>query len=195
MLGQIKAVATVPELKAAIDDFFENLKLARTKGQLQIAIDTYKRRLDNLRTRGIIGESQYRNLRLTIPMAADYAWAKKAGEVGTPAEVRAGVAEKTPGEWATEKGYVKEAEESWLKDIALKLLYASPAALALEAASPGVFEWLPDAIAEVFWERVKELAGLLELKIPKWLWLLVGLGALGTAGLFAGGYFLAKLKK
>lgn len=159
----------IPELAAIHREFFANLEAARTREQLDIAIAAYKRGLDDLRARGIIIESHWRTLRLAIPMHADYAWAKKAGEVGTPAEVRAGVAKKTASDWAVEKGYVKEAAEVGVLD---------------------VLKYFPEALKEVAAERLKEIAGIVELKIPKWGWGLLILGSLGIAALFAAGYAL-----
>lgn len=167
MLGQED---TIPELAAVHKEFFDKLKAAKTRMQLDLAIAAYKRGLDDLVARGIIIESHWRTLRLAIPMHADYAWAKKAGEVGTPAEVRAGVAEKTTSDWAMERGYVKEA-----------------------AGKPGILDilkHLPEALKEAIGERIEEIAGIEKGIIPKWGWGLLVLGSLGIAALFAAGYAL-----
>ena len=171
MLGQ-KAEDTIPELAIIHKEFFDKLKAARTRMQLDLAIAAYKRGLDDLVARGIIIESHWRTLRLVIPMRADYVWAKKAGEVGTPTEVRAGVAEKTAGDWAMEKGYVKEAQE------------------AAGLLSLATLSFLPEELKNIIEKRIGEIAGIVELKIPKWAWGLLGLGVLGIVALFATGYAL-----
>lgn len=168
MLGQ-EAEDTIPELAAIHGEFLDKLKAAKTRMQLDLAIAAYKRGLDDLVARGIIIESHWRTLRLLIPIRADYIWAKNAGEVGTPAEVRAGVAEKTAGDWAMDKGYVKEAAEVGILD---------------------VLKYLPEALKEVIGERIGEIAGIEKGIIPKWGWGLLVLGALGIAALFAAGYAL-----
>lgn len=165
MLGQ-EAEDTIPELAIIHKEFFDKLKAARTRMQLDLAIAAYKRGLDDLVARGIIIESHWRTLRLVIPMRADYVWAKITGEING----------KSIAQWASETGYVEEAARGywkyWDREVA------------------GFVKALPEAMQEVVQERIKEIAGIAELKIPKWAWGLLGLGVLGIVALFATGYAL-----
>lgn len=172
MLGQANKI---PELVAANEELFEYLRKVRTRGAMELAAELYKKKLANLRDRGIITKQRYGRLSSAIPMRVDYAWAKATGEVGTPAEVKAGTAKMTPARWLKEKGYL---DRSFMEMLAQDFPLVAAAA------------YYPQALVEVAEKRIKQLAKLPKIaaepkRWPWWAWALIG-----TAGLGAGVYVL-----
>ena len=175
MLAQ--AAEEIPELRELNNELFDELTRIKTRGGIELRLKIYKRDLDDLRNRKIITGQQYEKLSSAIPMRVDYAWAKKTGEVGTPAEVKAGIAEKTPAQWLKEKGYL---DRSFMEMLAQDFPLIAAAA------------YFPGALAEVAKKRAEEIVGLVKPPIlfrpkdwPWWTWALVG-----TAGLAFGVYVL-----
>jgi len=152
-LGQV--AEEIPELAKVHNALFDALDRAETRTELEAAIGVYKGQLASIHERGLVTDVHYNRLIAVLPMRADFAWAKRTGEIGPQA--------KTPAQWARERGYIKEVVDVGIWD---------------------VLKEFPVALRDEVYKQIEELPGFPKFRMPWWAWIGLAVAGLGVVGYF-----------